>query len=145
MKFKNIKNKAKKQQSPSNSRTIPESFMFAFSKISSSTFLKIYRGTLKVFIALSFLLAVAIVGLDLDTNIKVKQSIDLERKKLTNELIFWESFIAKHKDYRDAYLQGSVLEYRLGNTPKAKMYAEKAFALDPNSQGGRKIEELLNK
>lgn len=134
MKFKNTKKEAKKQKSPSNSRIIPDPTLL----------IKIYRGTLKVFVILSFILVVVIVGLDLDTNVKVKQAIDLEREKLTKELLFWEDFIAEHEDYRDAYFQASILEYKLGNSPKAKMYVEKGLALDPNSQEGRKIEELLN-
>lgn len=133
MKFRNIKREAKKTKSPSNSRTIP------------ATFLKIYRLSLKVFIVLIFILAVFVVGLDLDANIKAKQSIDLEREKLTNELMFWESFITKHQDYRDAYFKASILEYKLGNLSKAKMYVEKGLSLDLNSQGGKKIEEFLNK
>lgn len=139
MKFKNIK----KDKFPSNFRAIP-----AFTKVPAgmpTTFLKMYRLSLKVFIVSIFILAVVVVGLDLNANIRAKQSIDLEREKLTEELIFWESFIESHKDYRDAYLQASILEYKLGNTSKAKTYAEKGLSLDPNSEGGKKIEELLNK
>lgn len=152
MKFKNIKKKAsakggsgKSQQSPSNSRTITESFRFSFPKLNSVMLLKIYRGTLKLFIALSFILAIAIVGLDLDANIREKKSIDLEREKLAQDLMFWESFIAEHKNYRDAYFQASILEYKLGDSPTAKKYVEKGLSLDPNSKEGRKIEEFLNK
>lgn len=134
MKFKNTKKRAKNVKSPSSSRTIP-----------AQTLLKIYRGSLKVFIVLIFILAVIIVGLDLDANVRAKQSIDLEREKITKELIFWESFIAKHQDYKDAYFQASVLEYKLGNSSKAKMYVEKGLSLDPNSEDGRRIEKILNK
>lgn len=133
MKFKNIKKEAKKEKSPSNFRTIP------------ATFLRIYRLSLKVFIIFIFILAVIVVGLDLNANIQAKQAIDLEREKLTRELKFWEDFIDEHKDYRDAYFQAAILEYRLGNTSKAKMHAEKGLALDPNSEDGKKLEELLSK
>lgn len=134
MKFKNIKKEAKRQQSPSNSRTIP-----------AATFLKIYRLSLKVFVVLIFLLAATIVGLDLDANFKTKQSVDLKREELIKELKFWEDFIEDHRNYRDAYFQASILEYKLGNTPKAKTYVEKGLSLDPNSEDGQKIENLLNK
>lgn len=133
MKFKNTKKEAKKAKSPSNSRSIPE------------TFIKVYRLSLKVFIVFIFILAVVIVGLDIQANTQAKQAIDLERKKLTRELKFWEDFIDKHKDYRDAYLQASILEYQLGNISKAKIYVEKGLSLDPNSENGKKIEELLGK
>ena len=136
MKFKNIKKKSppaggKKTQFPRNSRIIP-----AF---------KLYRRTLKIFVGLIFLLTAIIVGLDLRGNIQVKQAIDSQRAQLTKELKFWESFIAKHQNYRDAYFQVSVVEYRLGNSAKARMYVGKGLSLDPNSETGKKIEDLLNK
>ena len=139
MNFKNIKKNPpvgeKKNKYPSNFRTITD----------PTVLLKIYRGTLKVFIAVIFLAAVAIVGLDLDANIKTKQAVDLEREKLTQELVFWESFIKKQENYRDAYFQASVLEYKLGNTSKAKKYIEKGIMLDPNSESGQRLEQLLSK
>ena len=144
MKFKSIRKEAKKKKSPSNSRTIP-AFKLSFPKITSATFLRTYRVALKIFIIIIFILAVVIVGLDLDANIKAKQEIDLEREKLTNELMFWENFIVEHQNYKDAYFQASVLEFKLGNTSKARMYVEKGLALDSNSQDGRKIEEFLSK
>lgn len=162
MKFKNIKKKAsarggsgKKEKSPSNSRTIPDFaeasagrpalFRLPFPKLSPSKLLRVYRVALKIFIVIIFILAVAIVGLDLDANIKAKQEIDLEREKLTQELKFWENFISKHQDYKDAYFKLSILEYKLGDASKSKMYVEKGLTLDPNSQEGKKIEEFLSK
>ena len=133
MKFKNTKNKAKTIKSPSNSRAISE------------TFIKIYGLSFRIFIVFIFLLAIVIIGLDLSTNIQAKQVIDLEREVLTKDLKFWENFIAKNQGYKDAYFQAAILEYRLGNTSKAKVYAQKGLSLDPNSKDGRKIEELLNK
>lgn len=137
---KTKKNKSdieKKNQSPSNSRTIP-----AFS---SANFLKIYHGSLNIFTISIFIVAVIIVGLDLNANLKAKQNIDFQRSILTKDLNFWKSFIVKNNDYRDAYLQASILEYNLGDTSRAKIYVEKGLALDPNSENGKKIEEFLNK
>lgn len=142
MKFKNIKKEAKENKSPNNSRTIP---VFDKAQGKPSTFLKIYKVSLKVFTVFIFVLAVVVVGLDLQANTQTKQAIDLEREKLTRELKFWEDFIAKHQDFKDAYFQASILEYRLGAISKAKKYAKKGLTLDPNSKDGRKIEELLNK
>lgn len=133
MKFKNIKKEAKNVKSPSNSRTIP------------ATFLRIYGLSLKVFIVFIFIMAAIVVGLDLQKNIKTKQNVDSQREVLTKELKFWENFIAKHQDYRDAYFKVSILEYKLGNTSEAKKYLEKGLSLDPNSKDGKKIEDLLNK
>lgn len=147
MKFKNIKKNppvgGKKDKSPSNSRTIPASAKPSAGR--PATFLKIYRLSLKVFIVFIFILAAIVVGLDLHANTQAKQAIDSEKKKLTRELKFWEDFIAKNQDYRDAYFQASILEYKLGNTSAAKNYVKKGLSLDPNSENGRKIEEFLNK
>ena len=143
MKFKNLKKKAKSAKFPSNSPTIPESFKLLFPKVTPAMLLKIYRGTLKVFIALIFLLAAFSVGMDLQKNFNDRGNIDLQRAELTKELKFWQDFIAEHKDYRDAYFQASILEYRLGDSSKAKMYAEKGLSLDPNSEDGKKFEKFL--
>jgi len=142
MKFKNTKKEAsakggsfygrKKSKSPSNSRNIPV--------------LNIYRGSLKVFIAFIFMLTAIIVGLDLHDNLQIKKETGLQRENFEKDLKFWESFIKENEDYRDAYFQASILEYRLGNIFRAKMYVEKGLSLDPNSGDGKKLERfLLNK
>lgn len=100
---------------------------------------------MKVFVVTLFLLALVNVVWELDRNIKEKQRIDLEREKVTRKLGFWKGFLEKHKDYRDAYFQVSVLEYKLGNKNEAKMNVEKGLNLDPNSKTGKEIEKFLNK
>lgn len=135
----------KNKQLPKIYRFISEYFKVPLPKLNWVKLLRLYRRSLKVFIVFIFILASVIVGLDLHANTQAKQAIDLEREKLTKELKFWEDFIVKHSDYRDAYFQALVLEYKLGNTPKAKAYAEKGLSLDPNSENGKKIEEFLNK
>lgn len=143
MKFKNIKKKAKRKEFPSNSRSITEHSRFDFPKISHTTLFKIYRGVLKVFVVIIFIIAVIIVAVDFRNNLQAKQSIDRQRITLEKDLNFWKNFISKNQNYPDAYFQASILEYRLGNTTKAKMYIEKGLILDPNSKNGRKIERLL--
>jgi hypothetical protein len=158
MKFKNIKKNPpvgeKKKQFPSISRTIP-----AFAKISSAKsaffpkfslpefnsvkLIKLYGKALKVFVVFVFMVTAIIVGYDFQRNLQIKQSIEIQRKVLTKDLSFWEDFIAKHQNYRDAYFQASVLEYKLGDIPKARTYVQKGLSLDPNSEKGRKIEQLL--
>ena len=139
MKFKNIKKKTYVKKSPSNSRTITE----ALPKINALKLIKTYRLVLKVFVALSFLITAFVVGYDLQRNLQFKKEIEFQRESLMKDLNFWESFVTKNKNYPDAYFQTSILEYKLGNTSKAKMYAEKGLVLDPSSENGRKIEEFL--
>lgn len=143
MKFKNIKKKAKPAKSPSNSRTIPESFKFFLPKINAVKLLRLYRGALKFFVAFIFIVTVIAVGYDFQKNLQIKRHIDSQRKDIIKDLNFWEDFISKNQNYRDAYFQISILEYKLGNTLQAKKYVEKGLVLDPNSEDGRKIEKLL--
>jgi len=143
MKFKNKKKKVYVKKSPSNSRTIPANLKFSLPKFNHTALLKIYSGVLQIFVIIVFIAAVIIVGLDFHKNLQISQEIDSQRKTLVRDLKFWENFISEHQNYRDAYLQASILEYKLGDTSKAKMYAEKGLVLDPNSEIGRKIEEFL--
>lgn len=138
-------NPMKNKQLPKIYRFISEPFKVSFPKLNPVKLFKLYRRSLKIFIVFIFLFAVLIVGLDLQENIKTKQNIDRQRDNLTKELKFWKSFIAEHKDYRDAYFQASILEYKLGKIDQAKISVEKGLSLDPNSENGRKIEEFLNK
>lgn len=135
----------KNKDLPKIYRVITEPFNFFFPKLTPVGLFRIYRRSLKVFIVFIFIFAVIVVGLDLQKNIQAKQNIDLEREKLTKELMFWQDFIAKHQDYRDAYFQASILEYKLGKITQAKIYAAKGLSLDPNSEDGKKIEDFLNK
>lgn len=135
----------KNKQFPRIYRVISEAFKIFFPKLTPVGLLKIYSGSLKVFIVFIFIFAVIIVGVDLQRNIQIKQNIDRQRDSLIKELKFWEFFIAKHKDYRDAYFQASILEYKLGKITQAKIYAAKGLSLDPNSGDGKEIEDFLNK
>jgi tetratricopeptide (TPR) repeat protein len=143
MKFKNIKKKAKKAKSPSNSRTIHEQFKLKLPKVSFAKLVKLYGGVLKYFVIAIFIIAVVIVGYDFQKNLRLKQNIDSQREALTKELNFWKDFISKHQNYRDAYFQASILEYKLGDTLEAKKYVEKGLILDPNSADGKKLEKFL--
>ena len=148
MKFKNIKKKSppaggNNTKFPSNSRSITENFKSSFPKINHATLFKIYGGALRLFVVLIFAVAVVVVGYDLQKNLQTKQNIDQQRESLNKDLNFWISFLAKHQNYPDAYFQAAVLEYKLRDSSKAKMYLEKGLSLDPNSENGRKIKEFL--
>ncbi|OGH24204.1 MAG: hypothetical protein A3B47_04395 [Candidatus Levybacteria bacterium RIFCSPLOWO2_01_FULL_39_24] len=158
MKFKNIKKKSppaggKNKQSPSNSRAIPASvkasagkpvnFKFSLPKINHVTLIKLYGGALRVFVVFIFIVAVIIVGLDFQENLQIKQDIDSQRIILNRELNFWKDFISKRQNYPIAYFQASILEYKLGNTSKAKTHLEKGLILDPSSTDGQRLEKFL--
>lgn len=143
MKFKNIKKKVYKKKSPSNSRSITDVLSFYFFKLDHVKCLGIYRESLKFFVAFIFIVAVVVVGLDFQSNLQIRRNIDSQREAVTRDLNYWEDFIFKQQNYRDAYFQASILEYRLGNTSKAKIYAEKGLSLDPNSPDGQKLKKFL--
>ena len=94
----------------------------------------------------SFVLVVvlAIVGLDLYKDIKNQQKIEKERKDVISKIQYWQEVIDKYNDYRDAYFQLAVLEYRLRDFDRAKFYLKKTLELDPNFEKGREFEKILN-
>jgi hypothetical protein len=148
MKFKNIKTQKRGsyKKSPSNSRAIPAKsthLKLSLSKINLAELLRLRGEALRIFVVLIFMLTAILVGIDFKNNFIAKQEIDLRRGTLVKNLNFWEDFISKHENYRDAYFQASILEYKLGDSSKAKLYVEKGLALDPNSQDGKKIEQFL--
>lgn len=87
--------------------------------------------------------AILIVGADLQKSIQDKQYIEKERIKIAKEIEYWEKTIEKYKDFRDAYFQLAVLNYRLGNFDKAKAFLQKTLELDPNFEKGRELERMF--
>ena len=142
---KNTSINGKKNQSPSNSRGITEGFIFFIPKINSAKLFRIYGKVLTVLVIFIFIITIVIVGYDFQKNLQIKQDIDSQRKALFRDLSFWENFISQNQNYRDAYFQASILEYKLGNISKARIYVEKGLGLDSNSENGRRIEDLLNR
>ncbi|MBI2028636.1 MAG: hypothetical protein HYT07_03430 [Candidatus Levybacteria bacterium] len=139
------KQKKPKIKSPSIYRLITETFRENASKFERRKVFNIYRKSLKYFTVFIFLMAIIFLGFDLRKNIQEKQRLDSEREKILKELNFWKYFISKYDNYRDAYFQTSILEYKLGNKEIAKLYLEKGLKLDPNSEKGKSIKELLDK
>lgn len=138
-------NSKRKYKFPKIYRFISEGLKKHKLKFARQDFFTIYRKTLKAFTIFIFIIAIIYLGLDLYNNIQAKNRIDQEREKITNELNFWKAFISKHNNYRDAYFQASILEYKLGNKELARMYLDKGLALDPNSEKGKNIERFLEK
>ena len=72
---------------------------------------------------------------------------DLEKARagIQKELVFWEKVVEKHTDYRDAFMNVSLLQYQLGDMDGAKKSLEKALALDPNFAKARELQKILAK
>lgn len=120
------KNSKKALQFPSILRTFTEKYFLA---------------SLVSFIIVAIII---IVGLDLYRNIKQKEEIDKERQEIISKIQYWQGITNKYKDYRDAYFQLAILEYRLGNFKGSKFYLERALVIDPNFDKGRELEKVLS-
>ena len=138
------KKKSKRNKSPKIYRFIPDVFRKHASKFNRRKVFSAYRNALIVFTIFIFIVVIVVLGLDLHKNLQDREKLDFEREKITKELNFWQSFVAKHQDYRDAYLQLAILEYRLRDVNKARFYLNKSLAIDPNFEKGRELKKVLS-
>ena len=129
------------KKSPIKSRSEPKASSAQFPSF-FLTFTEKYF--LVVLVSFVLLLMIVVVGLDLYKDIKQIQKAQAERQKTTRELQFWQLVVSKYKDYRDAYFQIALLEYRLGNFNKSRSYLQKTLSLDPNFEKGRELEKVLS-
>ena len=80
---------------------------------------------------------------DLYSSYQDKLKLESERNKIIQEIEYWQDVVNKYKDYRDAYFQLAILEYRLKDFNKSKFYLDRALELDPNFEKGRVMETIL--
>lgn len=132
----------KRKEKASSVGKIKKKKSFQFPRIFRSFTEKYFLASL---ISFALILIIIIVGLDLYKDIKEKQKNDKERQEIIKELQFWEAVVGKYKDYRDAYFQLALLEYRLGDFNESNFYLEKALSLDPNFKEGIRLVEILRK
>lgn len=74
--------------------------------------------------------------LDIERNERTREEIEKEISK-------WETVIAEKHNYRDAYIRLAVLNYQIFKNDVARQYLDKAMALDPNFEEGKRLRELL--
>ena len=55
----------------------------------------------------------------------------------------WEKIIEDKPQYRDAYLQLAILNYKIKEIQKAKDNLNKALEIDPNFELTKKLEEII--
>ena len=145
MKKKTLKN------SKIKSKSSPKHFFKKKEKLSQPfrfpNIIRIFTEKYFLGFIISFILVVLliVVGLDLYKDIKDQQKIEKERKDVISKIQYWEGIVNKYKDYRDAYFQLALLEYRLKNFDKAKSYVQKTLSIDPNFEKGRELEKILKK
>ena len=166
MKFKNIKQKkrksaspvrkpakkvgesGKKRQFPSISRFITErleSVRAPKLRFSLSRQSKPYQIILAILATAIFVIVVVLVaGISFFTiktyqNVVKITQISSQRQNMQGKINFWQSIADKYDGYKDAYFQMAILDYQLGNFPKAKDENAKALLLDPNFNDAKKF------
>lgn len=75
--------------------------------------------------------------------LEISAKLRSEPQRIRDEIAFWEKIIAEKPDYRDAYLQLSILNYQIYENEKAKIYLKKVLYLDPNFESAKKLEKIL--
>ncbi len=132
--------KKKPKYFPNISRPFTETWKYLTNNKQRNVFLKNFF--LIVVITCLFLLSVFML-IDLRQKYFVSKAFETEKEKVISDIKEWEKIINKYPNYKDGYLTLSVLEYRMKNFTKSKVYLEKVFEIDPNSKEGRDLENLL--
>lgn len=139
----------KKNKAVSNVKKVNSKSKFEFPNISlifpARSLFSLSKGKmlLWIWLVLILFLALVLVGFDLYKNYQKNEELLVKREEIVKKIEYWQNVVLKYKDYRDGYFQLAVLEYKLQNFGKAKVYLQKVFELDPNFEEGRKLEKLL--
>lgn len=73
------------------------------------------------------------------------QMKQMQANQLKNEARKWQQATIIYPNYRDAYLQLTLLYYQLGDMKQAKQNAEKVFELDPNYQANDVLKMIMER
>lgn len=135
-KFKKATQPQKKQESPSNPRSIPEKkhwFSIFINKYFIVSFLTTFLGV-----------ALTLQGISVQKSLTSLQNLKGERTKIEKEVGYWKGVLKTHPKYRDAYFKLALLSYQLGDKNKARMYLEKTLEIDPNYKPAQDFRNELN-
>ena len=67
-----------------------------------------------------------------------------EKGDLVKKAEFWKNVTVDKLDYRDAFFEVALYEYRLKDYDSSKLYLQKALTLDPNFKEGKMLENVLS-
>jgi len=101
--------------------------------------------TLVSLLSLLLLGAITNQSLILRNNLKDLDKITQAREDIQKQISNWKSMSEDHKNHAAAYLKIASLEYRLGNVKEARIFIEKALAIDPYTQQGRMLGEYISR
>lgn len=120
------------EELPSNPRIITEE-----TKLTWGFFLSIFT----IFI---LLVSLYLLSVNVYEKLQSKKNLETAKTKVSQDISFWEEVIKERPDYRDAYFELAVLEYKKGDFEKAKKYLDKVFELDPVYQPAILLFEVLS-
>ena len=109
------------------------------SKKRKKIFTALILSTSIFFLALILLLSVVLFNL-----LEKRDQIAQQKASFMSQVSFWQNIIVERPDYRDAYFELSILEFKLKDINSSKFYLEKALTLDPNFKQGIEFQKTLN-
>lgn len=89
------------------------------------------------------MLAIVTVSLDSYINYQENKRLIQERVRIGKEIKFWQSSVDRFPNYRDAYFELAVLNYKLKKLDTSRKYLDKALKLDPNFKEAHELESRL--
>lgn len=111
-----------------------------------------HRGYTKLLkVSISGLISVLLLGitisqsLQLQNNLRQEKKLAQQRRNIEKEITYWEKTVEKYTNYSDIYLKIASLEYRLGNSGTARVFINKALAINPQTQQGRVLGEKISR
>lgn len=123
-------------------RKIPE-FHKPFSWVNLAT-LRVHGEVVFVsFICGIFLMAIAVMGLQLQESLKELGKRESLHQALEEHQQYWKEIVAKYPDYKDAYFQLAVVSYQLGETMEARQALGKVLEIDPNDVTGQEFAKKI--
>lgn len=75
-------------------------------------------------------------------DLQVRQA---QKNEIEAEIVKWKEVARERPDYRDAYFELALLNYRLERFAQARFYLRKVFELDPNFEAGRELEKAIDR
>lgn len=126
--------------------------VFSFPKISRFITEKLYfllknkhfRFGVYSLIYISLLVLISFLSFDFYSYYTTQEDLKQEREKIANKIVTWQSVIEKYPNFKDAYLQLGVLEYKMGDFEKARGYVKKALVLDPEYSDAIELNKKIS-
>lgn len=124
-------------------RKLPNIYRFITERVLKATKNKAVIASIYTIIYLAAVSTIVFLTIDSYYNIKTYKKVSSERMIIINKIKNWEGIINKYPDFKDAYLQTAVLEYRLGDYDMARFYCNKALLLDPEYSDAIELNKKL--